>query len=91
MMYREVVVLSAVRTAVGKYGGPLKDKPPTDLAAAVTREAVRRSGLAANDVRACAFGNVIHTDAKDMYMARVAALNGGLPIDFGAHGQSAVR
>jgi acetyl-CoA C-acetyltransferase len=84
MMYREVVVLSAVRTAVGKYGGALKDIPPTDLAAAVTREAVRRSGLAPNDIGACVFGNVIHTDAKDMYMARVAALNGGLPIETSA-------
>jgi acetyl-CoA C-acetyltransferase len=84
MMYREVVVLSAVRTAVGKYGGALKDIPPTELAAAVTRESVRRSGLAANDIRACVFGNVIHTDAKDMYLARVAALNGGLPIETSA-------
>jgi acetyl-CoA C-acetyltransferase len=84
MMYREVVVLSAVRTAVGKYGGALKDIPPTDLAAAVTRDAVRRSGLAPNDIGACVFGNVIHTDAKDMYMARVAALNGGLPIETSA-------
>jgi acetyl-CoA C-acetyltransferase len=81
MMYREVVVLSAVRTAVGKYGGALKDIPPTELAAAVTRESVRRSGLTPNEIGACVFGNVIHTDAKDMYLARVAALNGGLPIE----------
>jgi acetyl-CoA C-acetyltransferase len=84
MMYREVVVLSAVRTAVGKYGGALKDIPPTELAAAVTRESVRRSGLAPNEIGACVFGNVIHTDAKDMYLARVAALNGGLPIETSA-------
>jgi acetyl-CoA C-acetyltransferase len=42
---REVVVLSGVRTAIGKYGGSLKDYPPTDLAARVTREAVNRSGI----------------------------------------------
>jgi acetyl-CoA C-acetyltransferase len=84
MMTPEVVVLSAVRTAVGKYGGALKDIPPTDLAATVTREAVRRSGLAPNDVAAVVFGNVIHTDAKDMYMARVAALQGGLPVETSA-------
>jgi acetyl-CoA C-acetyltransferase len=83
-MNREVVVLSAVRTAVGKYGGALKDIPPTELAAAVTRESVRRSGLAPNDIGACVFGNVIHTDAKDMYLARVAAINGGLPIETSA-------
>ena len=84
MTNREVVVLSAVRTAVGKYGGALKDISPTELAAAVTRESVRRSGLAPNDLGACVFGNVIHTDAKDMYLARVAALNGGLPIETSA-------
>lgn len=83
-MTREVVVLSAVRTAVGKYGGSLKDIPPTELAATVTREAVRRSGLEPKDVGASVFGNVIHTDAKDMYMARVAAINGGLPIETSA-------
>src|ERR1700692_4328394 len=81
MMNGEVVVLSAVRTAVGKYGGALKDIPPTDLAATVTREAVRRSGIEAGDIHASIFGNVIHTDAKDMYLARVAALNGGLPVE----------
>jgi acetyl-CoA C-acetyltransferase len=84
MVNREVVVLSAVRTAVGKYGGSLKDIPPTDLAATVTRESVRRSGLDPHDIGACVFGNVIHTDAKDMYLARVAALNGGLPIETSA-------
>src|ERR1017187_9517146 len=84
MMNGEVVVLSAVRTAVGKYGGALKDIPPTDLAAIVTREAVRRSGLAAGDLAASIFGNVIHTDAKDMYLARVAALNAGLPVETSA-------
>ena len=84
MMNGEVVVLSAVRTAVGKYGGALKDIPPTDLAATVTREAVRRSGIEAGDIHASIFGNVIHTDAKDMYLARVAALNGGLPVETSA-------
>jgi acetyl-CoA C-acetyltransferase len=83
-MNREVVVLSAVRTAVGKYGGALKDTPLTELAAAVTRESVRRSGIAPGDVGACVFGNVIHTEAKDMYLARVAALNAGLPIETSA-------
>ena len=83
-MNREVVVLSAVRTAVGKYGGALKDIPPTELAAAVTRESVRRSGLAPSDIGACVFGNVIQTDAKDMYLARVAAINGGLPVETSA-------
>jgi acetyl-CoA C-acetyltransferase len=81
---REVVVLSAVRTAVGKYGGALKDTPLTELAAIVTRESVRRSGLAPADFGAVVFGNVIHTELKDMYLPRVAALNGGLPIETSA-------
>jgi acetyl-CoA C-acetyltransferase len=78
---REVVVLSGVRTAIGRYGGSLKDTPLTELAAAVTREAVRRSGAEPQDVGHVVFGNVIHTDVKDMYLARVAAINGGLPIE----------
>jgi acetyl-CoA C-acetyltransferase len=78
---REVVVLSGIRTAIGRYGGSLKDTPPTELAAAVTREAVRRSGAAPTDVGHVVFGNVIHTDVRDMYLARVAAINGGLPVE----------
>lgn len=84
MLNREVVILSAVRTAVGKYGGSLKDIPPTVLAATVTREAVLRSQLAATDIGASVFGNVIHTDARDMYLARVAALDAGLPVETSA-------
>ncbi|HXJ79511.1 MAG TPA: acetyl-CoA C-acyltransferase family protein [Candidatus Methylomirabilis sp.] len=78
---REVVVLSAVRTAIGRYGGSLKDHPPTDLAATVVREAVKRSGVASSDVGHVVFGNVIHTDPHDMYLSRVAAIKGGLPIE----------
>ncbi len=76
---REVVVLSGVRTAIGDYGGALKDLAPTDLAGQVIREAVKRAKLEPKDVGACVIGNVIHTEAKDMYMSRVAALKGGLP------------
>jgi acetyl-CoA C-acetyltransferase len=78
---REVVVLSGVRTAVGKFGGGLKDVPPTDLAAQVVRESVARSGAEPSDVGHVVFGNVIHTDVHDMYLARVATINGGLPIE----------
>jgi acetyl-CoA C-acetyltransferase len=81
---REVVVLSAVRTAVGKFGGALKDLAPSELAATVTRESVQRSGLSPTEIAHVVFGNVIHTDAKDMYLARVAALRGGLPIETSA-------
>ncbi|MGC2300535.1 MAG: beta-ketothiolase BktB [Acidobacteriaceae bacterium] len=80
MTNRQVVVLSAVRTAIGKFGGALKDIPPTELAAKVVCQSVQRSGLSATDIGHVVFGNVIHTDPKDMYLARVAALHGGLPV-----------
>jgi acetyl-CoA C-acetyltransferase len=81
MVNREVVILSAVRTPIGKFGGALKDVPPTDLAAKVVRESVKHSGLSPSDIGNVVFGNVIHTDAKDMYLARVAAVHGGLPVE----------
>ncbi len=74
----DVFVLSAVRTAIGKYGGGLAAVPPCDLAAQVVREAVSRSGVDPADVGHVVFGHVIHTEIRDMYLARVAALNGGL-------------
>ncbi len=81
MAQPEVVVLSGVRTAVGTYGGSLKDKPPTELAADVVREAVKRAAIQPDEVGHVVFGNVIHTDIHDMYLARVAAVNGGLPVE----------
>ena len=76
----DVVVLSGTRTAIGRYGGGLKDIPPCDLAATVVREAVRRSTVDPEDFGHAVFGNVIHTDVRDMYLSRVAAVNGGLPV-----------
>jgi acetyl-CoA C-acetyltransferase len=67
-----------VRTAIGDYGGALKDLAPTELSAQVIREAVKRAKVDAKEVGACVIGNVIHTEAKDMYFSRVAALKGGL-------------
>ena len=78
-MAREVVVLSGVRTPIGGYGGSLKDIPNTELGAQCVREAVGRAGIEPGDVDHVAFGNVIHTDARDHYLARVAAIRGGLP------------
>jgi acetyl-CoA C-acetyltransferase len=77
---REVVVLSAVRTAIGKFGGALKDIPPTDLAAKVVCQSLQRSKLKPEMIGHVVFGNAIHTDRKDMYMARVAAVRGGVPV-----------
>ncbi len=76
---REVVILSGVRTAIGDYGGSLKEVAPTELAAQVVREAVRRANIDPAEVGHLVLGNVIHGEACDMYMARVAGINGGLP------------
>ena len=78
---REVVVLSGVRTAIGDYGGALKDLPPTELAGHVIREAVNRAKIDPKQVGTMVLGNVIHTEAKDMYISRVACIKGGLPQD----------
>ena len=78
---RNVLVLSAVRTAIGKYGGGLAAVPPCDLAATVVREAVARAGVQPDDVGHAVFGNVIHTEARDMYLSRVAAVNEGLAVE----------
>jgi acetyl-CoA C-acetyltransferase len=78
-MTREVVVLSGVRTAIGGYGGSLKDIPPSELAARCVREAVSRAGVEPTEVGHIVFGNIIHTDSHDHYLARVAGVKGGLP------------
>jgi acetyl-CoA C-acetyltransferase len=73
------VITSAARTAVGRYGGSLKDQPPTDLGALATRTALERSGIEADQVDQVVFGNVIHSAPEDMYMARVVAIKAGIP------------
>ncbi len=78
-MTRNVVVLSGVRTAIGGYGGSLKDVPPSVMAAQCVRTAIKRSGVKASEVGHVVFGNVIHTDPHDHYLARVAGVNGGVP------------
>ena len=76
-MTREVVVVSAVRTAIGTFGGSLKDVPPTVLGATVVRESLARANVAGQDVGHVVFGHVVNTEPKDMYLSRVAAINGG--------------
>ena len=76
----DVFVLSAVRTPIGKYSGGLASVPPCDLAAKMVREAVSRAGVEPAQVGQAVFGNVIHTEVRDMYLSRVAAINGGLEI-----------
>lgn len=76
-MSREVVVVSAVRTAIGTYGGSLKDVPPTELGALVVKEALARASTDGGDVGHVVFGHVVNTEPKDMYLSRVAAIQGG--------------
>jgi acetyl-CoA C-acetyltransferase len=76
-MSREVVITSGVRTAIGTFGGSLKDIPPTELAALVVRESLARTGVEGKDVGHVVFGHVVNTEAKDMYLSRVAAIHGG--------------
>ena len=76
-MTREVVVVSAVRTAIGTFGGSLKDVPPTELGALVVRESLARAHVEGKDVGHVVFGHVVNTEPKDMYLSRVAAINGG--------------
>ena len=70
-----------MRTPIGGYGGSLKDIPPSELAASCVREAVRRAAVEPDSVDHAVFGHVIHTDAHDHYLARVAGVKGGLPVE----------
>ena len=78
---REVYLVSGVRTAIGTFGGSLKDVAPSDLATKVTAEALARSRVAAAEVGHVVFGQVIHTEPKDMYISRVAMINAGIPVE----------
>jgi acetyl-CoA C-acetyltransferase len=79
-MAREVVVLSGVRTGIGDYGGALKDIAPTALGAAAIKEAVARAKVEPAEVGHVVVGSVIHGEARDMYVSRVAAIEAGLPV-----------
>jgi acetyl-CoA C-acetyltransferase len=76
-----VYILAGVRTAIADFGGSLKDYPPTKLGAAVIAEAIARSGVPANQIGHVVMGNVIPSEPKDAYLARVAAVNAGIPIE----------
>ncbi|MCD9228483.1 beta-ketothiolase BktB [Ralstonia pseudosolanacearum] len=80
-MAREVVVVSGVRTAVGTFGGSLKDVAPCELGALVVREALARAQVGGEEVGHVVFGHVINTEPRDMYLSRVAALEGGVPAE----------
>ncbi|WP_284618743.1 acetyl-CoA C-acyltransferase family protein [Aquabacterium humicola] len=76
---REVFVLGAARTAIGTFGGTLKDVPPIDLATLTIKTAIERAGITADRIGHVAMGNVIPTETRDAYLGRVAAVNAGVP------------
>src|ERR1700674_2191964 len=75
----DVVIASAARTAIGSFGRSLRDVPPAELGATAARAAIDRAGLEPEQVEQVVFGNVIHTAAEDMYMARVVGIKAGIP------------
>ena len=80
MTSRQIVLCHPVRTAIGTYGGSLKDMPAPELGAAAIRETLKRSGLAADKIEALVMGNVIQAGVK-MNPARQAGIAGGLPVE----------
>ena len=81
MTIRDIFIVSTARTAIGTFGGSLKDVPNTQLATTVVKAAIARAGIAADAVGHVVMGTVIPTDTKDAYLARVAAIDAGCPIE----------
>ena len=81
MSTRDIFVVSAARTAIGTFGGSLKDVPNAQLATTVVKAAIARAGIAADTVGHVVMGNVIPTDTRDAYLSRVAAVDAGCPIE----------
>ena len=78
-MTHEIVILDGTRTPIGTFGGSLSAISPSDLAAQVTTRAMKRSGIDPAQIGHVVFGHVINTEPHDMYLARVAAINAGIP------------
>ena len=81
MTPRDIYIVSTARTAIGAFGGSLKDTPNSQLATTVVRAAIARAGIAPDAVGHVVMGNVIPTDTRDAYLARVAAIDAGCPIE----------
>jgi acetyl-CoA C-acetyltransferase len=75
----EIVILGGARTAIGTFGGSLAGTPPIELGTVAAKAALERAGVDAGQVGHVAFGHVINTEPKDMYLSRVAAMNAGIP------------
>lgn len=78
-MSRHVVITAAARTPIGTFGGALAGHTPTQLGALCVAEALRRAGLEGDRVEQVVFGNVVLTESRDAYLARVVAIEGGVP------------
>ncbi len=75
----DIVILSGARTAIGTFGGSLAGTPPIALGAITAKAAMERAGVEASQIGAVAFGHVINTEPRDMYLSRVAAIDAGIP------------
>ena len=91
MTHRDVFVVSTARTAIGTFGGSLKDVPNTQLGTTAVKAAIQRAGIAPDAVGHVVMGNVIPTDTKDAYLSRVAAIDAGCPIETPAFNVNPVR
>jgi len=76
---RDIVILSGARTAIGTFGGALAGTAPTETGALVAKAALERAGVEAGEIGHVAYGHVINTEPKDMYLSRVAAMGAGIP------------
>ena len=75
----DIVILGGARTAIGTFGGALAGTPPIELAATVSRATLERAGVGPDQIGHVAFGHVINTEPRDMYLSRVAAIEAGIP------------
>lgn len=75
---KDIVLVSAARTAVGDYGGSLKNFTPTELGVETACAAISRAGIKASDIQQSFYGNVIHTEARDMYLSRTISIEAGV-------------
>lgn len=74
-----IVILSGMRTAIGGFGGALDVTSPIDLGTTVASSAIERASMAPDQIDHVAFGHVINTEPRDMYLSRVAAMQAGIP------------
>ncbi|MDR6918268.1 acetyl-CoA C-acetyltransferase [Pseudomonas sp. 3296] len=81
----DIFVVSAARTAIGTFGGSLKDVPLADLATTAVKAALQRSGVDPAQVGHLVMGSVIPTETRDAYISRVAAMNAGIPKETPAY------